>query len=136
MTVKEFMRKFYMITVDPINPESIKFSTIKRPRLECNDGFSISVQASVYHYCAPRTNLIDKDYKKVELGYPSMADDTIAEYAECPEDLCGTVYGWVPIDIVEKLIEKHGGIKGPCAKSIASMTEHASMCPTIISCSW
>ena len=80
-----------------------------RPRLYCNDGYSISVQASAFHYCYPRLNGA-KNYESVELGFPSMEDELINEYAE-GLDYTETVYGYVPIEIVEKLIEKHGGIK-------------------------
>ena len=45
------------------------------------------------------------------LGYPSSEDELINEYAEDCMDYTKTVYGYVPIEIVEKLIEKHGGIK-------------------------
>lgn len=79
-----------------------------RPRLYCNDGYSISVQASAFHYCSPRLNGA-QDYKSVELGFPNMEDELINEYAE-GLDYTDTVYGYVPIEIVEKLIEKHGGI--------------------------
>lgn len=51
-----------------------------------------------------------QDYEEVELGYPSNEDELINDYAE-DDDYTGTVYGYVPIEVVEKLIEKHGGIK-------------------------
>lgn len=38
-----------------------------------------------------------------------MEDELINEYAE-GLDYTDTAYGYVPIEIVEKLIEKHGGI--------------------------
>lgn len=80
-----------------------------RPQLVCKDGFKISVQASKYHYCSPR---VDGDviYEAVELGYPNMEDELIADFAEDPEDLTKTVYGYVPVEVVNQLIEKHGGI--------------------------
>lgn len=81
-----------------------------RPRLYCNDGYSISVQASSFHYCKPRLNGI-RDYESVELGFPSTEDELINEYAENDSICTETVYGYVPIEIVEKLINKHGGIK-------------------------
>lgn len=124
MTVKEFMRKYRLVGISVINPASNEIWTIKRPRIVCKDGFSISVQGSENHYCQPRKNLIDKDYESVELGFPSVADDLIEEFAENPECPCDTVYGWVPIDIVEKLVEKHGGIKGPDEKSLMQMEDH------------
>ena len=79
------------------------------PRIECVDGFNISVQASEGHYCSPRENKAWA-YNSVELGYPSEMDDLISDFAEDSETT-ETVFGYVPIDIVNKLIEKHGGIK-------------------------
>ena len=80
-----------------------------RPAMECADGFTISVQASDFHYCSPRTSGADQ-YENVELGFPNMEDPIIKDYAEDPDDLTHTVYGYVPIKLVNKLIEKHGGI--------------------------
>lgn len=81
-----------------------------RPHLICNDGFEVSVQASEYHYCSPRVNGA-AIYNTVELGFPNMEDSLIMEYAENPYNPTGTVYGYVPVSIVNELIEKHGGIK-------------------------
>lgn len=80
-----------------------------RPPIKCADRFEISVQASDGHYCSPRVGG-DVKYDKVELGFPNMEDSLIIEYAEDPEDPTRTVYGYVPISIVNKLIKKHGGI--------------------------
>ena len=80
-----------------------------RPRLMCADGFSVSVQASEYHYCTPRINGADK-YETVELGYPNIEDSLIMDYAEDDDMPTGTVYGYVPVHIVCELVEKHGGI--------------------------
>jgi hypothetical protein len=78
-------------------------------RVECKDGYSVSVQANNYTYCTPR---FDEawPYETVELGYPNTEDELISEYAEDPDIPTDTVYGYVPIDLVNKLIEKHGGI--------------------------
>ena len=81
-----------------------------RPRVYCNDGYSVSIQAGQGMYCTPRENLKEGDYKTVELGFPSEKDELINEYAEC-ENYTETVYGYVPIEVVEKLLEKHGGMK-------------------------
>ena len=81
-----------------------------RPRIQCNDGFSVSVQGGTkYHYCSPRSHC--NVYNEVELGYPSEPDNLIAKYAEDNTDLTDTVYGYVPIAIVEELIQKHDGIR-------------------------
>lgn len=105
MTVKEFLAT----TIRSRNLYGDCEVQENRERLYCNDGYSISVQASEFHYCCPRLNG-NQDYESVELGYPSSEDELINEYAE-DDDYTHTVYGYVPIEVVEKLIEKHGGIK-------------------------
>lgn len=105
MTVKEFLAT----TIRSHNLYDDCEVQENRDRLYCNDGYSISVQASEFHYCYPRLNG-NQDYESVELGYPSSEDELINEYAE-DDDYTNTVYGYVPIEVVEKLIEKHGGIR-------------------------
>lgn len=93
------------------NVVMVNGNTYERPRpwIVCVDGFKISVQAGEYLYCSPRINWAE-EYDTVELGFPSEEGELIVDYAEDPNDLTETVYGYVPIDIVNKLIEKHGGI--------------------------
>lgn len=89
-------------------PDGFRYSEI-RPRLICADGFSMSVQGSRTHYCSPRVD--GWLYSRVEVGYPSEKAEELMPYAECPdEDPTGTVYGYVPIEIVDAVISKHGGI--------------------------
>lgn len=78
-------------------------------RITCRDGFSLSVQANRGAYCSPRDN--EGPWHKVEVGFPSSVPEGIMEYAEDAEDPTGTVYGYVPVDLVEALIAKHGGMK-------------------------
>ena len=85
-----------------------------RPRVVCNDGFSISVQASRYHYCSPRADG-EIEYAHVELGFPSMVEESILEYAEMPERPTETVYGYVPVSVVDAMLLKHGGINEPAS---------------------
>lgn len=80
-----------------------------RPWVVCKDRYKISVQANIYAYCSPRKNHADF-YSKVELGYPNREDDLINDYAEDPNEPTETVYGYVPVEIVDQLLEKHGGI--------------------------
>lgn len=99
MTVTEFLKS----TFNPSNPYQV------RPHIHCKDGFSISVQGGTeFHYCVPRKHC--NQYECVELGYPSAVDTLIEEYAEDPFNMTDSVFGYVPIEIVEALIEKHGGI--------------------------
>ena len=107
MTIRDWLKK-------PVRAHTYSDGSYEiqenRPRLYCNDGYSISVQASSFHYCKPRLNGI-QDYESVELGFPSTEDELINEYAEDDSDYTKTVYGYVPIEIIEELINKHGGIK-------------------------
>lgn len=82
---------------------------VVRPRAVCDDGYSISIQANEYTYCMPRVHDAE-EYESVELGYPSQEDELINDYADCDEDYTKTVYGYVPVEVVNELIEKHGGI--------------------------
>ena len=83
----------------------------KRPRVFCADGFNVSIQASEGHYCRPRSDDAEK-YESVDLGYPSEGDDLIMEYAEDLDDPTKTIYANVPVEIVNELLNKHGGIVG------------------------
>lgn len=102
---QEYLKKHYSVK------EVANFETVERkPLLICKDGYSISVQASEYHYCTPRTNLEDGCYYEVELGFPNQFDELINSYAE-DKDSIETVFPYVPIELVDELIIKHGGIK-------------------------
>ena len=79
------------------------------PPIVCKSGLAMSVQASKYHYCSPRNN--EGPWDKVEIGFPSRQLPELKEYGDgLTED--STVYGWVPIELVEKIIEDNGGIGG------------------------
>jgi hypothetical protein len=74
----------------------------------CRDGFQVSVQASTSHYCKPRDNF--GLYTKVELGFPSESVEVWMEYADDPDRPTTTVYGYVPIELVEAVLKAHGGV--------------------------
>lgn len=80
-----------------------------RPIIVCNDGFSMSVQASEFHYSTPRYDNLDF-YSAFEIGYPSEIEHSIINYAEDKEHPINTVYSWVPYEIIDIIIDKHGGI--------------------------
>jgi hypothetical protein len=80
------------------------------PRVECADGFIMSVQVSESHYCSPRENDA-VDYSSVEVGFPSEREELLMSFAEEENDPTGTVYGYVPVSIVDEVIAKHGGLK-------------------------
>ena len=87
-----------------------------RDYVVCADGFTMSVQASENHYCSPRANGAEVIYGRVEIGYPSEREPEFDEYVEDLSqdgkdiDWTGSVYGWVPSDIVALVIAKHGGM--------------------------
>jgi len=78
-------------------------------KVRCKDGFTVSVQASKFHYCTPREDR--GPYSHVELGFPSAEPPPyVLAYAENQEIPTGTVYGYVPVELVEQMIEEHGGL--------------------------
>jgi len=91
------------------------------PRIECNDGFTMSVQARDGAYCTPREDHPRTPYTHVECGYPSSKPTTVAlcDYAELcgTDDYCETVYGYVPVEVVQAELDAHGGIAEGCLPS-------------------
>lgn len=84
------------------------------PRIYCADGVSLSVQASKFAYCTPRSDRgpyteVEVGYIQDEAGLPLTPPDTWKYYAsgEFPSD----VYGWVPLDLVAEFIDSHGGMR-------------------------
>tara|TARA_B100000123_G_C25704224_1_gene416757 strand:+ start:625 stop:939 length:315 start_codon:yes stop_codon:yes gene_type:complete len=87
-------------------------------RVVCNDGYSVSIQASRTNYCSPRVDDAFA-YESVELGFPSSEDYMILQYAENENQPTETVYGYVPVDDVYLLLTKHGGvIEGDVPKGV------------------
>ncbi len=75
----------------------------------CADGFRMSVQAHNGAYCTPRESNAKK-YTHVEVGFPSDPEPMLMEWCEDEQDPTGTVYGYVPSQVVTNVIAKHGGI--------------------------
>lgn len=84
------------------------FGMIRRPKVVCADGFTMSVQASATHYCDPRSN--HGPYDEVEVGFPSDSDPLLMPYIErINEDATQSVFPYVPLSVVESVIHNHGG---------------------------
>ena len=106
MNINEYLLSQRDIT-SPLVYTDHDYPTAKR--ITCADGFSLSVQATHGAYCSPRTNI--GPWHEVEVGFPSEAPELILSYAEDHDQLTKTVYGYVPIELVDQLIELHGGMK-------------------------
>ena len=103
MKINDFIQKYRKVkTLVPGMTSSIT------PHVICKDGFKMSVQAGQSLYSEPR-DVVDS-YEEAEVGYPSTEESLLTSYAEDEENLCGTVYGYVPCSIIDEVIVKHGGI--------------------------
>lgn len=107
----------------------------RRNRVECVDGFSVSVIAGGGTYCTPRPMLCAYPYSDgmcnsmltyvgevtctypgpythVEVGYPSEVPEPWeiwSEFVEDPEEPTSTIYAYVPVEDVRALVALHGG---------------------------
>jgi hypothetical protein len=87
----------------------------------CVDGFKMSVQASYTSYCQPRIDEAER-YSEVEIGYPTAKEELLMNWCEDPADPTGTVYGYVPVQVVVNVIAKHGGmVEGELPPGIAPL---------------
>jgi hypothetical protein len=89
-------------------PVDIKEGRSMYKRIECKDGFSMSIQAGAGHYSDPRDDV--GPYNSVECGFPSVYEELIIAYAESRHEPTKSVYGWVPVGVVTTVIAKHGGM--------------------------
>jgi len=103
MKINEFIQKYRK--VKKLVPGMI---SSYNPHVICKDGFKMSVQAGQSLYSSPKD--VVGHYEEAEVGYPSTEESLLTTYAEDNENLCGTVYGYVPCSIIDEVIEKHGGI--------------------------
>ena len=115
MKINEFIKKNLKVKVlndDPLMKHIMTSSRL--PHIVCEDGFSMSVQVGYSLYSTPKK--VAKRYSAVEIGYPSEPEELIKEYAEFAPfdedttDYTDTVYPYVPVKIVDKVLKRHGGI--------------------------
>ena len=103
MKINEFIQKYRKVT--KLVPGMTSSHT---PYVICKDGFKMSVQAGQSLYSEPRD--VADSYEEAEVGFPSTEESLLTTYAEDNDNLCDTVYGYVPCSIIDEVIEKHGGI--------------------------
>ena len=81
-----------------------------RPHIICKDGFEFSVQAGQFFYSTPRADGADIEYTECEVGMPSAEEDLRIPYMEADDDgPTAAIYPYTPVEVIEKVIEKHGG---------------------------
>jgi hypothetical protein len=117
MKINKFIKNNLEVKVLNEDPSLKHIMTSTRlPKIVCVDGFSMSVQVGYSLYSTPKEPA--KRYSAVEIGYPSEHEPLIEEYAETffkedemdVTDYTNTVYPYVPVKIVDKVLKKHGGI--------------------------
>ena len=67
-------------------------------------------QDHLWYCCIPNEDLSDGNYSKVELNYLSEEVEEFLPFAEDDEAPLATVYGYVPVETVDAVLAKHGGI--------------------------
>ena len=103
MKINDFIQKYRKVkTLVP------GMTSSHTPHVICKDGFKMSVQAGQSLYSEPKD--VADSYERAEVGYPSTEETLLTTYAEDNNNLCDTVYGYVPCSIIDEVIEKHGGI--------------------------
>ena len=117
MKINEFIQRNLKVTNHSSDPSMKHMLTSTRlPKIVCSDGFEMSVQVGFSLYSTPKK--VAKRYSAVEIGFPSEHEPLIEEYAETfykedgedVTDYTDTVYPYVPVRIVDKVLKKHGGI--------------------------
>ena len=79
------------------------------PYLVCSDGFRMSVQGHFGAYSRPRDDFAD-EYAMVEIMCKPEPEFAEWESTQVDDE---NIYGYVPVETVLSVIEKHGGIKSP-----------------------
>ena len=113
MKINEFIKNNLKVTNHNTNPLMMNhmLTSTRLPQIVCADGFKMSVQVGFSLYSIPKK--VAKRYSAVEIGFPSEHEPLIEEFAERVEDeidYTDTVYPYVPVKIVDKVLKKHGGI--------------------------
>ena len=115
--INEFIKNNLKVTYPAEEYSSLKhmMTSSRLPHIVCEDGFSMSVQVGYSLYSTPKK--VAKRYSAVEIGYPSEYEPLIEEWAEFTPfdedekpDYTDTVYPYVPVNVVDKVLKKHGGI--------------------------
>jgi hypothetical protein len=127
------------VSLEDIIAHGTSMGKDRNNKIKCNDGFEMSVIANWGAYCSPRPSYCrDNDYgqkppcgncndagalgevncdftgpyTRCEMGFPSVKPDPWILWAEFCEDESnpeGTVYPYVPVEMLRELVILHGG---------------------------
>jgi hypothetical protein len=111
--INNFLKKFMKVSRHHYNNGDEMVHSRCHPVI-CNDGFQMSVQVGEQLYSNPRAYIAEGSYSEAEVGFPSerepLIDEYVERYSEDFVDFTNRVYPFVPCDIIDAVIEKHGGI--------------------------
>ena len=120
MKINEFNKNNLKVKVLYKGEDSLMkqmMTSTRLPQIVCSDGFKMSVQVGCSLYSTPKK--VAKRYSAVEIGFPSEREPLIEEFVELGTfdtaqgkgvDYTDTVYPYVPVKVVDKVLKKHGGI--------------------------
>ena len=112
MKINEFIKNHLKVKVLNEDPLMRHMMTSTRlPHIVCTDGFTMSVQVGYSLYSKPKK--VAKRYSEVEIGYPSEREPLLEKYVESffvTPDFTDSIYPYVPVKVVDKVLKKHGGI--------------------------
>lgn len=100
MTTLERLQQHLAMPIEKIRGYKHKRQS---PLLECKDGTTMSVQASLSHYCTPQDDV--GPYTRVEIWCCGEVE-AWAEYGTGEDP-----YAYVPIELVVQEIDRRGGFK-------------------------
>ena len=114
MKINEFIKnnlKVKVLNDDPLMRHMM--TSTRLPHIVCTDGFTMSVQVGYSLYSKPKK--VAKRYSEVEVGYPSEREPLLEKYVETVFeaefiDYTDSIYPYVPVKLVDKVLKRHGGI--------------------------
>ena len=114
MKINEFIKnnlKVKVLNEDPLMRHMM--TSTRLPHIVCVDGFTMSVQVGYSLYSKPKK--VAKRYSEVEIGYPSEREPLLEKYVETIfesgyVDYTDSIYPYVPVKLVDKVLKRHGGI--------------------------
>lgn len=99
MVIDNYVDKWLTLTMD-INMVGLPRV---RPMLQLTDDLALSIQASEFHYCIPRDN--KGPWVRVEVAVSGGVPKILKPFYD------GSICGYVPVERINYLIHKHGGVK-------------------------